>query len=289
MGEFGTLISKYLFSFFNESPSAFIVVITGLLFYFGYLYNEPNVKDYQRNRIQHYISGMVYIFKYLIMPLLILSYLRDFYDFNWQNKIILTKLKIFILFYASLVIHFSVLKSKRAVDKLTYFEAEYVLNYLGIKYSADSNLFDYVKGTLDKFWKLGTIERIWILVYIGLFEWTVSYLLIFSAFVVFYSTTSIEFGVLLYSYIFFAVSAYAGAKGTNGSIYRYAEIFYDESRKKINKSEIGRLKAADSSFVHLLKEKDEPGQCFLLSIPRKLIDRIELLSLSEFQQKSSSV
>jgi hypothetical protein len=85
------------------------------------------------------------------------------------------------------------------------------------------------------------------------------------------------------------VSAYAGAKGTNGSIYRDAEIFYDESRKKINKSEIGRLKAADSSFVHLLKEKDEPGQCFLLSIPRKLIDRIELLSLSEFQQKSSSV
>jgi hypothetical protein len=143
MGEFGTLISKYLFSFFNESPSAFIVVITGLLFYFGYLYNEPNVKDYQRNRIQHYISGMVYIFKYLIMPLLILSYLRDFYDFNWENKIILTMLKIFILFYASLVIHFSVLKSKRAVDKLTYFEAEYVLNYLGIKYSADSNLFDY--------------------------------------------------------------------------------------------------------------------------------------------------
>ncbi len=275
MSEFSFFILNQVIPFFKQSPTLYIGLIAGLMLYFGYLINEPQVSDQQSNTY-HYIFGMGYIFAYIIFPVLLVYYLSNFIDLRIENNFLLTFFKIFVIIYVSYVLNFAKLKSHRERVSFTIFETDYVLQYLGLEYDNKFTKTEYLNKFVQNFLKLPIKKIIWILIYIIFFEYIGSLLLVLFLFIIFYSNTSIAIGLILYFDIFIAISAFATYKGINNGIYRYVEIFYKDSKE----TDTGRLRAIEPHYVRIHKNMKNK-LISLKIIPRDVIESIELRNLED--------
>jgi hypothetical protein len=257
MGEFSTFISNSIIPFIKDSPAFLMALIIGVIFYFGYIYTEHEVRQkFTSEKMFRQFRGLHFIFFFFIGNFLLLYFLSHtwgifghrilIWDFKFENIYILTLAKILALIFSIIVVAISVVTSNKVTGQFTKKEA------------------------FDLFEKYPILEIIMLVA---------PFFLLGFSYLIFNSKTSIIVGIFTFVTIFQAVSAYAGYWGMKNLIFRYVKVYYND----IKKADIGRLRAYDGDFLEILipRKKRKP---ILKIIPINKVKRFELREFSEIEK-----